>query len=86
MLPHKPEDWPRLFVQYLNCGDLKELASLYETTLAGIRSMNEFRHTSIALDADAIVPRDVRDRYRDLPESVEIRGREVVRLCVARTR
>jgi hypothetical protein len=29
MLPHKPEDWPRLFVQYLNSGDLEELASLY---------------------------------------------------------
>jgi hypothetical protein len=23
MLPHKPEDWPRLFVQYLNSGDLE---------------------------------------------------------------
>jgi uncharacterized protein (TIGR02246 family) len=29
MLPHKPEDWPRLFVQYLNSGDLEELAALY---------------------------------------------------------
>lgn len=29
MLPHKPGDWPRLFVQYLNSGDLEELASLY---------------------------------------------------------
>jgi uncharacterized protein (TIGR02246 family) len=29
MLPHKPEDSPRLFVQYLNSGDLEELASLY---------------------------------------------------------
>lgn len=29
MLPHKPEDWPLLFVQYLNSGDLEELALLY---------------------------------------------------------
>jgi len=29
MLPHKPEDWPRLFVQYLNSGDLEALAALY---------------------------------------------------------
>jgi hypothetical protein len=55
----------------------QELASLYEAKLAGIRSMNEFRHTPIELDADAIVPRATRDKYRDLPESVEIRGREV---------
>ncbi len=27
MLPHKPEDWPRLFVQYLNSGDLEALAA-----------------------------------------------------------
>ena len=29
MLPHKPEDWPRLFVQYLNSGDLETVAALY---------------------------------------------------------
>ena len=29
MLPHKPEDWPRLFVQYLNSGDLEAVAALY---------------------------------------------------------
>jgi uncharacterized protein (TIGR02246 family) len=29
MLPHKPEDWPRLFVQYLNSGDLEALTALY---------------------------------------------------------
>ena len=27
--PHKPEDWPRLFVQYLNSGDLEAVAALY---------------------------------------------------------
>jgi uncharacterized protein (TIGR02246 family) len=29
MLPHKPEDWPRLFVEHLNSGDLKAVAALY---------------------------------------------------------
>jgi uncharacterized protein (TIGR02246 family) len=29
MLPHKPGDWPRLFVQYLNSGDLEAVAALY---------------------------------------------------------
>jgi uncharacterized protein (TIGR02246 family) len=29
MLPHEPEDWPRLFVQHLNSGDLEAVAALY---------------------------------------------------------
>jgi uncharacterized protein (TIGR02246 family) len=29
MLPHKPEDWPRLFVQHLNSGDLDAVVALY---------------------------------------------------------
>jgi uncharacterized protein (TIGR02246 family) len=29
MLPHKPEDWPRLFVQYLNSCDLEAVVALY---------------------------------------------------------
>jgi uncharacterized protein (TIGR02246 family) len=29
MLPHKPEDWPPLFVQHLNSGDLEAVAALY---------------------------------------------------------
>jgi uncharacterized protein (TIGR02246 family) len=29
MLPRKPEDWPRLFVEYLNSGDLEAVAALY---------------------------------------------------------
>jgi uncharacterized protein (TIGR02246 family) len=29
MLPHKPEDWPRLFVEHLNSGDLEAVAALY---------------------------------------------------------
>jgi uncharacterized protein (TIGR02246 family) len=29
MLPHKREDWPRLFVEHLNSGDLEAVAGLY---------------------------------------------------------
>ncbi len=28
--PHKPEDWPRLFEQHLNAGDLEAVMALYE--------------------------------------------------------
>jgi ATP-dependent helicase HrpA len=54
-----------------------ELADLYESQLAGVDSMQDFRHVRVTIDADAIVPREVRDRYRALPGMVEIRGREV---------
>jgi uncharacterized protein (TIGR02246 family) len=30
MSPHKPEDWPRVFEQHLNTGDLDAVMALYE--------------------------------------------------------
>jgi uncharacterized protein (TIGR02246 family) len=30
MSSHKPEDWPRLFEQHLNAGDLEAVVALYE--------------------------------------------------------
>jgi uncharacterized protein (TIGR02246 family) len=30
MLPHKPEDWPHVFEQHLNAGDLDTVMALYE--------------------------------------------------------
>jgi uncharacterized protein (TIGR02246 family) len=30
MSPHKPEDWPGLFEQHLNAGDLDAVVALYE--------------------------------------------------------
>src|SRR4030095_11724030 len=30
MLPHKPEDWPRVFEQHLNAGDLDAVVLMYE--------------------------------------------------------
>jgi pentatricopeptide repeat protein len=33
MLPREPEDWPSVFTQHLNAGDLDEVMSLYERML-----------------------------------------------------
>jgi hypothetical protein len=49
----------------------------YEEQLAGITSINDFRNTRFTLDPDEIVPREVRERYENLPETVIIRDREV---------
>jgi ATP-dependent RNA helicase HrpA len=54
-----------------------ELATLYEGQLAPVNSMSEFRHAVLDVDADAIVPREVRERYASLPSSVPVRGRDV---------
>ena len=56
---------------------LSDVTAWYEAQLAGISSMNEFRNARITLDADAIVPREVRERYDHLPETAIIRDREV---------
>lgn len=55
---------------------LAELAELYERALAGVRSIEEFRNTRMTIDADAIVPREVRERYASLPDHVLVRDRE----------
>jgi hypothetical protein len=54
-----------------------ELTALYEAQLANVDSMNDFRHAAFHVDADAIVPRDVRERYAALPSTVNVRGRDV---------
>ncbi len=54
-----------------------ELVSLFEQQLAGVDSFTQFRHTPLVVDADAIVPRAVRERYANLPDHVTIRDREV---------
>jgi hypothetical protein len=56
---------------------LSDLTEWYEQRLAGISSMNEFRNSRFTLDADDIVPREVRERYAQLPETTVIRDREV---------
>jgi hypothetical protein len=56
---------------------MAELTALYEQQLAGVNSMSDFRHARVNFDADAIVPREVRERYADLPGTVEVRGKDV---------
>ena len=54
-----------------------DLVAWYESQLADINSMDEFRNTRFIFDRDAIVPREVREKYADLPETVVLRDREV---------
>ena len=54
-----------------------DLVSWYELQLADINSMDEFRNTRFIFDRDAIVPREVREKYADLQETVVLRDREV---------
>jgi hypothetical protein len=54
-----------------------DLAGWYERELAGITSMNDFRNARLFLNRDEFVPRDVREKYAALPDSVVIRDREV---------
>ena len=42
-----------------------------------MNSVNDFRFTKVDIDLDAIVPREVRERYADLPTLVQVRGKQV---------
>jgi hypothetical protein len=54
-----------------------DLAGWYERELAGITSMNDFRNARLFLNRDEFVPREVREKYAALPDSVVIRDREI---------
>ena len=54
-----------------------DLVALYERQLANVNSMTELRHAHLAIDADAIVPRELRERYASLPSTVPVRDRDV---------
>jgi hypothetical protein len=56
---------------------MAELTAIYEQQLANVSSVSDFRFTRVDFDPDAVVPREVRERYADLPTSVEIRGKDV---------
>jgi hypothetical protein len=56
---------------------LAELTQMYEQQLATVNSMRDFRHAFITVDPDAIVPRDVREKYAALPSTATVRDREV---------
>src|SRR5687768_869982 len=59
--------------------DFDALASWYEQQLAasGVRTIEDFRALDLALDPDAFVPPDVRERWRRLPDTVWVRDRDV---------
>ena len=58
---------------------LPELASIYRKQLdeQNIRSYSDFRHARLGINADAILPRAERERYMAMPDTIEIRGREI---------
>jgi uncharacterized protein (TIGR02246 family) len=47
-LPNKPEDWPRVFEQHLNSGDLNAVMTLYEPEARFVTNSGE---TLVARDA-----------------------------------
>lgn len=56
-----------------------ELADIYEKQLVeqNVRSYTDFRHARLAIDGEALLPRAEREKYLALPDTVDIRGREV---------
>jgi hypothetical protein len=56
---------------------LAELTALYESKLASVNSLDEFRTADLTIDPDEIVPPDVRAKYLALPDAVRVRDREV---------
>ena len=57
----------------------EELASLYRSRLAGVRSMTEFKQAdlSLAAELESLSPRAQRARYDALPSAVTVRDRDV---------
>jgi hypothetical protein len=56
---------------------LAELTAYYERQLAHVNSITDFRHTAVSVDADALVPHAVRERYAALPSTATVRDRDV---------
>ncbi len=54
---------------------IAELAAMYETALSGVMSMEEYRAAPLRLRLDELVPEAERERLRDLPDAVELRGK-----------
>ena len=56
---------------------LAELTAWYAERLQGVNSLEEFRAAGLALDADAFLPREEREKWLALPDYVEVRGKDV---------
>lgn len=67
LLPNKPEEWPRLFEQYLNAGDLDAVMTLYEKEARFVSRSGE---TLVGCDAIRKVLRDLIDAKTQLHSRV----------------
>jgi ATP-dependent helicase HrpA len=56
---------------------LADLTSVYADQLVGVNSMDEFRAARLVVDRGEFVPREIRDRLSSLPNTVQIRDRDV---------
>ncbi len=56
---------------------LAELTAMYEAKLGDVNSLDDLRSAQLDLGLDALVPPDVRAKYLALPNSVQVRDREV---------
>jgi len=54
-----------------------DVVAMYERQLSHVNSLTEFRHARVSVDADGIVPAEVRERYAALPSTTSVRGRDV---------
>ncbi len=56
---------------------LADLTNWYEQRLSDVNSVSEFRNRRFKLNADDIVPLEVRERYASLPSTAIIRDQEI---------
>ena len=72
------ESWRRSGGQTPRLG-VEELTAIYEKQLVeqNVASYSDFRRARLGIDAEAIVPRRMREQYLALPDFVDIRGREI---------
>jgi len=56
---------------------LQELTRVYESQLAEVSSMSDFKSARLTVDREQFIPREVRDRLARLPGYATVRDREV---------
>jgi hypothetical protein len=72
------ETWRRSGAKTAKLG-VPELTALYESKLAGVNSLSDFKHTNLDLspELETLVPAEVRAEYSRLPTQVQVRDRDV---------
>ncbi|MFL5524721.1 MAG: DEAD/DEAH box helicase, partial [Gemmatimonadaceae bacterium] len=56
---------------------LADLTGLYADQLSDVNSMDEFRAARLVVDRDQFVPREMREQLASLPDTAQIRDREI---------